>query len=65
MFSRCIFDNHPETQGQILSEVADLIDDGVLVPIDSENLPVSAENFSTAHAALKAGTMLGKFTLEF
>lgn len=51
-------------QHQILSEVATLVDDGVLSSTANGDLgPINAANLRRAHRALEAGTAIGKITL--
>jgi zinc-binding alcohol dehydrogenase family protein len=51
-------------QHQILSEVAKLVDDGVLSTTANGDLgPINAANLRQAHRLLEAGTAIGKITL--
>jgi zinc-binding alcohol dehydrogenase family protein len=51
-------------QHQILSEVARLVDDGVVSTTANRDLgPINAANLRAAHRALEAGTAIGKITL--
>ena len=66
MFARARFktaDMH--RQGEILREIAKLIDAGQLKPILGNTLgPISPETLRDAHAAMESGTALGKWALE-
>lgn len=66
MFARSKFktaDMH--RQGEILGEIARLVDAGELKPILGNTLhPISPETLREAHAAMESGTALGKWALE-
>lgn len=66
MFARAKFktaDMH--RQGEILAEIARLVDAGELKPILGNTLhPISPETLREAHAAMEAGVALGKWALE-
>lgn len=65
MFTRAVF-NTPDkgVQGEILGEVAEMIDDGRLVSTFAEALgTINAENLRRAHARLEQGRTIGKIVL--
>lgn len=66
MFTRALFAT-PDMQAQhhILSEVASLVDNGVLRTTVAENFGrITAENLRRAHALLESGQARGKIVLE-
>ncbi|MGX8881781.1 zinc-binding alcohol dehydrogenase family protein [Methylovorus sp. SPW-M1] len=66
MFTRALFAT-PDMQAQhhILSEVASLVDNGVLRTTVAENFGrITAENLRRAHALLESGLARGKIVLE-
>ena len=66
MFTRSMFGT-PDLaeQGELLDEVARLVDDGVLRSTLTERLaPIDAANLKRAHALVESGKMRGKLVLE-
>lgn len=66
MFTRSLFQT-PDMgmQGEILNEVAGLLDDGRIRSTATESLgAISAANLKRAHAAIESGTARGKLVLE-
>lgn len=64
MFSRAIYNEHPEHQGEILARVAQWIDSGDLVSTLSEVIGrFSVESIQEAHHRLEKGTVVGKLVL--
>jgi NADPH:quinone reductase len=65
MFARSGFETADMgEQGRLLSEVADLLDAGVLQCTHSETLgAINATNLRTAHALVESGRTIGKITL--
>ena len=66
MFTRSMF-NTPDMdkQGQLLNEIAGLVDAGRLRASVAERLsPINAENLRHAHAMVEQGAVRGKITLE-
>ena len=62
MFTRSMFDT-PDlaAQGQLLNEIADLVDAGVLrTTLKEETGPINAETLRRAHALVESGTAIGK-----
>lgn len=56
---------HMSTQHRTLEAIAHLVDDGVLKTTMTENYgKINAANLILAHAALEAGTAIGKIVLE-
>jgi zinc-binding alcohol dehydrogenase family protein len=66
MFTRAMFNMDDKIeQHHILSEVARLIDEGVLMGTRTKTLtPINAANLRKAHAEIEQGSMLGKLVLE-
>lgn len=66
MFTRAMFNMEDKIeQHHILSEVARLIDEGVLLGTRTKTLsPINASNLRRAHAEIEQGRMLGKLVLE-
>lgn len=65
MFTKSLFGYKPETQGQILAEVAGLADAGRLKPIVREVLTgLSPENLRSAHTMLESSTTIGKIVID-
>lgn len=66
MFTRAMFQTSDMgRQGELLNEVADLVDAGKLRVTKSETLtPINAANLRKVHARLESGTAVGKITLE-
>lgn len=65
MFTRSLFDT-PDlaAQGQLLAEVARLVDAGILVSTHQQTLgPITAENLRRAHTLLESGGVRGKVVL--
>ncbi|KAH8552182.1 alcohol dehydrogenase zinc-containing protein [Umbelopsis sp. PMI_123] len=63
MFVKSQFGINPESQGQILSQVANFIDDGVLESILTESYPFNLENLQKAHKQVESSTVVGKIAL--
>ncbi len=66
MFTRAMFQTPDMAkQGELLNEVAALLDSGKLRATHSETLtPINAANLRTVHARLESGKAVGKITLE-
>ena len=65
MFTKSLFGYKPETQGQILAEVAGLADAGRLKPVVRKVLSgLSSENLRSAHTMLESSTTIGKIVIE-
>ena len=66
MFTRSVFNTDDMiAQHHLLSEMADLVDTGVLRTTINENFGrISAANLKRAHAMLESGRTLGKIVLE-
>ncbi|KAF3995928.1 zinc-binding alcohol dehydrogenase family protein [Glaciimonas immobilis] len=66
MFTRSMFQTPDmQAQGDLLNEVARLIDSNVLVTtLGKVLLPINATNLRQAHAALEAGHVIGKIVLK-
>jgi len=66
MFTRSLFQT-PDMgrQGEILADVARLVDEGVLKTTLSDVLgPINAANLKEAHRRLESSTVRGKLVLE-
>lgn len=64
MFTRALFGQGMERQGEILSEAATLVDQGVLQTTVSEGLgEISVDNLKKAHRRLESGKTIGKLVL--
>lgn len=64
MFTRALFGKDMERQGEILTQAARLVDDGVLQTTLSETLgPINATNLKEAHRRIESGKTLGKLVL--
>jgi NADPH:quinone reductase-like Zn-dependent oxidoreductase len=66
MFTRSMFSTTDmEAQGQLLDEVARLVDAGRLKTTLAERFgPISAANLRRAHALIESGRAKGKIVLE-
>jgi NADPH2:quinone reductase len=66
MFTRSLFGTvDMDAQGDLLSEVSRLVDEGTLRTTLAETLgPINAANLMKAHALLESGTARGKIVLE-
>ncbi|WP_299491876.1 zinc-binding alcohol dehydrogenase family protein [uncultured Shewanella sp.] len=66
MFARSMFHAVDlQAQGKLLSHVADLVDHGHIQTTLGQHLgKINAENLRSAHAALEAGSAIGKIVLE-
>eukprot|EP01040_Poterioochromonas_malhamensis_P010315 gene10315-11220_t len=64
MFTRAFFNEDPIQQHYILENIAQLIDDGVLVTTVSSILPYNVENMRKAHEIMESGTAIGKVVLS-
>ncbi|MFH9090747.1 zinc-binding alcohol dehydrogenase family protein [Streptomyces sp. NPDC017673] len=65
MFTRSLFGTADmDRQGRILTQVARLVDAGVMVSTATRDLgPVNAANLREAHGIMESGTAIGKITL--
>ena len=64
MFSRALHDHHPERQGERLSALATLVDQGTVQSTISESLgPICADNLKHAHRCIEQGHTIGKLVL--
>ena len=66
MFTRSMFETADmETQGQILSAIASLVDAGeVRTTLTERFSPINAANLKRAHQALESTTARGKIVIE-
>jgi NADPH:quinone reductase len=64
MFTRAAFGIEMEKQGEILRNIASLVDDGTILDITTKVLSFSPESLITAHAIAESGTNIGKLTLD-
>lgn len=66
MFTRSVFDTPDiDEQGNILSQVAELLDSGKIRTTMRQNFgPLSAVNLKKAHALLESGSSIGKIVLS-
>ena len=66
MFTRSMFKTHDiAKQGELLNEIASLLEAGKLRSTHSETLsPINAANLRKAHARLESGRTIGKLVLE-
>jgi NADPH2:quinone reductase len=66
MFTRSLFETPDMAdQSALLSEVADLVDSGVIKTTLAENFgPINAQNLKRAHALIESGRAKGKIVLE-
>jgi zinc-binding alcohol dehydrogenase family protein len=64
MFAKSQFGVNQESQGQILHQVADWVDDGVLLPIQTDTYPFNVKNLQKVHQMLESGTIMGKITMS-
>ena len=66
MFTKSMFNYHPEEQGMLLAEVANLIDSGKIKTTLQETLKgMTVNNLKKAHETLEASKSFGKIVLEF
>ncbi|RKO84797.1 zinc-binding alcohol dehydrogenase [Blyttiomyces helicus] len=65
MFTKALFNARPETQGQILKEIAALADAGVLSSdLVTERHVFNVDNLKKVHAKSESGKAMGKIVLE-
>lgn len=66
MFTRSLFETDDiGRQGEILTQIAQLIDDGALTPTATDSMsPINAENLREAHRLMESGQHIGKLTLS-
>jgi NADPH2:quinone reductase len=64
MFAKSMNGVNPESQGQILSEFAQYVDDKKVIPILTNSYPLNLENLQKAHQEQESGTVLGKIALS-
>lgn len=66
MFTRAVFETSDMgKQGQLLTEVAEMVDAGRLrTPVTEVMRPINAANLKAAHAKIESGTARGKIVLE-
>lgn len=64
MFTRPAFGIEMEKQGEILKNIANLIDDGTIIDITTKVLAFSHDSLISAHAIAESGTNIGKLTLD-
>lgn len=64
MFAKSMNNVNPESQGQILNEFAQYIEDKKVIPILTDRYPLTLENLQKAHKAQESGTVLGKIALS-
>ncbi|BAK68133.1 putative oxidoreductase [Sphingobium sp. SYK-6] len=60
MFARAMFGCAPERQGATLARIAALVEAGRIRTTATRQLPATLDNLRAAHAALEAGTGIGK-----
>ena len=64
MFARALHGYHPERQGEILAELAALLDDGRIQSTLGDVIgPLNVDNLTAAHRQLEAGHTIGKLVL--
>lgn len=63
MFARAMFGQQPERQGITLAQIAALVDAGKIRATRTRTLPASADALRETHAALEAGTVMGKVVM--
>ena len=63
MFARAMFGQQPERQGATLAQIASLVDAGKLRATRTRTLPASTDALRETHAALEAGTVMGKVVM--
>ena len=64
MFTRAMFAQDMQRQGDILSQLRELVDAGTIQTTISEGLgPINADNLKTAHRRLEEGNTIGKLVL--
>ncbi|KAJ2956379.1 hypothetical protein NQZ79_g7768 [Umbelopsis isabellina] len=64
MFAKSMNNVNLESQGQILNEFAQYIEDKKVIPILTDSYPLNLENLQKAHKAQESGTVLGKVALS-
>jgi zinc-binding alcohol dehydrogenase family protein len=64
MFTRPIFNSAPEIQGEVLQRVANLLDEGVLVPTRSGPVRNLWKDIVQAHKEIESGKVIGKIVLS-
>lgn len=66
MFTKSMFNYHPEEQGALLKEVADLVDAGAIkTTLNKTFKGMKAENFKEAHTILESAKSVGKIVIEY
>ncbi|MZR62680.1 zinc-binding alcohol dehydrogenase family protein [Alcanivorax sp. DP30] len=64
MFTRAMFAQDMQRQGDILRQLAELVDTGTIQTTLSEGMgPINAENLKAAHRRLEEGNTIGKLVL--
>lgn len=64
MFTRAMFAQHMQRQGDILEQLAGLVDSGTIQTTLSEGMgPINADNLKAAHKRLEEGSTIGKLVL--
>lgn len=63
MFAKPMFDFRPEEQGAMLAMLAGLVDTGKVKTTRTQTRPATIEHLRAGHAALEAGTAIGKTVL--
>jgi NADPH:quinone reductase-like Zn-dependent oxidoreductase len=65
MFTRPVHQPESRAQHEILTEVASLVDKGVVRTTMTRHIEgINAANLRTAHEAVESGSMIGKIVLE-
>jgi NADPH2:quinone reductase len=66
MFSKTLFNYHPESQGKILADLTQLVEAGKVKSTVGLVLPgLTVENLKKAHTKLEASESIGKIVLDF
>ena len=63
MLCKTVYGNEPETQGQILKQIAELCDKGVLESLVTDTEELSVKGLIKAHEKLESGKSIGKICL--
>ncbi|KDQ50990.1 hypothetical protein JAAARDRAFT_199532 [Jaapia argillacea MUCL 33604] len=64
VFTKMILQWKVETQGQILSKLADLVDKGAVQSITTQKLDLTLDGLRQAHALMESGQTIGKVVLR-
>ncbi|KAG2178187.1 hypothetical protein INT43_003440 [Umbelopsis isabellina] len=64
MFAKSMNNVNPESQGQILNDFAQYVEDKKVIPILTDSYPLTLKNLQKAHKEQESGTVLGKIALS-